>query len=307
MTRFPLLPRRKMVGFTLVELLVVIGIIAVLISILLPTLASTRETSRRIKCASNLRQYTTAAILTAEANKGFFPLSHRDIKEANMDEKRYPAVDPTTLAITETSSPLAYLTTDHHAFISGPLAYRIQRATNIDITKLVCPSRGAEGAETWLTDNRVTQADGSVTGRVRNGYYYLPGRWQEKFRATTKDLQPWEDPAGRKLYFPRKLKDKGKYLVASDCIEQGTSGGLGNEPQTSAPHGKRGFVGSAGGAANIPHPEKIGSIGGNFAFLDGSVRWFNQRELVPYIVNTNGSDSIPAGSGTIYGYFPLVK
>ena len=65
--------RRRPNAFTLVELLVVIGIIAVLVGILLPALTRARSSANRAVCLSNQRQLATALLLYASENKGSIP------------------------------------------------------------------------------------------------------------------------------------------------------------------------------------------------------------------------------------------
>src|SRR5437870_13703988 len=65
--------RQRAAAFTLIEVLVVIGIIGLLMAILLPALEKVRHQAYKDKCASNLRQIGQAIAIYAEENRGNYP------------------------------------------------------------------------------------------------------------------------------------------------------------------------------------------------------------------------------------------
>jgi prepilin-type N-terminal cleavage/methylation domain-containing protein len=69
-------------GFTLVELLVVIGIIALLIAILLPALNKARDSAVRIKCLGQLRQLGQMAFVYASNNRGHMPIGAQSLNNS---------------------------------------------------------------------------------------------------------------------------------------------------------------------------------------------------------------------------------
>jgi len=76
--RSPYLPPRdksSCAGFTLVELLVVIGIIAVLIAILMPTINGARRQAAMVACASNQRQVVFASLMHAQEHQGYLQIA----------------------------------------------------------------------------------------------------------------------------------------------------------------------------------------------------------------------------------------
>ena len=94
-------PRRS--GFTLVELLIVLGIIVLLVALLLPALNAARENARRARCLSNLRQLTAAWMMYANDHGGRLCSSHTWLNDNHIADPSRPTyswvgnpVDPRT-------------------------------------------------------------------------------------------------------------------------------------------------------------------------------------------------------------------
>ena len=227
-------------GFTLVELLVVIGIIAVLISILLPALNKAREAAIKAACLSNMRQQGMMIHLYSNAYKDQISLGAR----SNVYQDTY------TIHYTST--------TVHQYFSWGPY-YKAGLMKQPKV--MYCPAQASDpdydynnGNNPWVTDANgdFIPAPGRTNAYVRAGYSIRPMDQDQVpilWRQGGAYLPPIKDNKNTEWSpFPKLSKFKNRALAA-DIMSN---------------------------PARILRAHKKGI---NVLYSDGSARWFDTKEF----------------------------
>jgi prepilin-type N-terminal cleavage/methylation domain-containing protein/prepilin-type processing-associated H-X9-DG protein len=147
------IPMRQSSGFTLVELLVVIGIIALLISILLPALNKARQSGTSVQCESNLRQMGQAIVMYTGDFQGSLPPGYFDGASPAYSET-YPPDGYVFHATTWSIAIQPYLARGGSTFMDN--GANSNGGVNSGVRKVfLCPDVPVEGYST--STNTITQ------------------------------------------------------------------------------------------------------------------------------------------------------
>jgi prepilin-type N-terminal cleavage/methylation domain-containing protein len=192
--------RQHRKGFTLVELLVVIGIIAVLVSILIPAISRAREAAVITNCLSNLREMGNSFQMYANENRDRVPIGH------------FSGIRDTFYVSNSASSPIIYA-------VMGPMYLTGHMK---DPLVWYCPSPNILD-DRWKFNSRETPGflnewpPEEATGFCRIGYYTRPGFFWGGTTGGGTPPKTWANsPFGTKENkWPQLTKFKSK-AIASD-------------------------------------------------------------------------------------------
>jgi prepilin-type N-terminal cleavage/methylation domain-containing protein/prepilin-type processing-associated H-X9-DG protein len=288
-------PSRRARGFTLVELLVVIGIIALLISMLLPALNRAREAGRTIKCLANLRTLGQAALMYSIDNKNCFVPSviwKSDDGSPADGGNQNDGVDywPHLLVYTK------YIPNQNIKNINGPIAFN---------SALVCPSV-FERLDLNSTIDGIRRAQSAVldpttlghTGLIVDFAYGINGVTYSQDPTTA--IYPCTSLSGAKFKAPPlRRRTAGKKSSELVFLFDGREWNV-----WTAPFITTRLCGWRHGGWRADKPDASGRV--NVAFMDGHAQTVLRADL-PDQADAGAFTDIANGARTLSTKFPAYK
>jgi prepilin-type processing-associated H-X9-DG protein/prepilin-type N-terminal cleavage/methylation domain-containing protein len=264
--------RKNVTGFTLVELLVVIGIIAVLIGILLPALNSARRSANQVTCSSNLRQMGIATVMYINEFK-YYPGCWGKDNAGNVF-----AIWPTRLRRYMKGSQGAFRCPTRDAGL-----FEWQKKTTPPVATALETGYGYDIGESLLMRDAGFFSYGYNdwgAGQIKGGQITMDGSptVSSKQRGLGGDVY---NPGGKELKASRVRRSAEMIEIA--------------DRNTNYPSATVVYRYNIDPADELEAPEPIHKGGSNILWCDGHVTWKDQRELVLFDVK-NVTIKYPIGS-----------
>jgi len=247
--------RRRNAAFSLVELLVVAGIIGVLLALLLPVLGRARAEANRVACLSNVRQLLQAQLMYANDSRGFVTYPNWG------DDRRSDDVWPTGWLYTQGKVSDPPVPEDVK---SGALFHYLG-----DTRVFRCPLHAVEDASARGTDRLTSYImNGAVCGYGVVGHRGVePVRWMPSWKITD-----WRQPSEQILWWEAEEGGPGSAAADQGGAAWNDGASYPRENFLSKRHGRGAcvghFDGSAGWMDRIDYVAELQRPGPNRLYCD---------------------------------------
>jgi prepilin-type N-terminal cleavage/methylation domain-containing protein/prepilin-type processing-associated H-X9-DG protein len=298
--------QRQKAGFTLVELLVVIGIIGTLIALLLPAVQMVRESGRRTVCSNNIRQLALG-LMNYESAHGQLPMGLRSFQTvpgsgSSSAVNQYYGMSWITriLPFIEQNAMWENAIEDYRY---SPIPFRRHRGMQTVLPPVACPSDPVSGEVHWTHEGRLVACTNylGVHGtnyKTRDGVftYDEPIRLPQIGDGQSNTLLIGERPPSPDFWYGWWYATGSGTVSTGDVtlgvaeLNPAKTGGISTYLE-GCPAGPYAYSAGRNEQCDTLHFWSYHSGGANFALADGSVR------LIPYSISAETLGALATRAG----------